>query len=729
MNLCKRLALSLVIVCSIPRICRADDLKYAGSAAELTIQSVSDRAIKMILSPLDAQGRPRPGPPTTAFLATGGRPVLAIRKLDNAQDIVVGDMRCRIQARPLSIALTTMAGKLVQELTIADDGSCSFLTEAPVLGLGEGAAQFDRRGSQFRMLNGQRAPLLPTHGGTIPVPFLIGTDGWALFIQSPWGELDLRQGKGRFLPRPETLGKEPLQVFIMQLREPADALVEFTRLTGKAVMPPRWVLGYMQSHRTLADSVEPVQIAKTFRDKQLPCDAVIYLGTGYCPAGWNKGHGTFEFNPKTFAHPEESVQKLHELNLKLVLHINQAPRNLFGASVKEQSEARNHIHNYWARHQELMKLGVDGWWPDDGDELPIEARLARHRCYFEGPLEDRPHERPWSLHRNGYAGAQRYGGWIWSGDVQSRWATLAAHVPVGINHSLSLTPFWGTDIGGFVPTREFTGELYARWFQFAAFTPLFRSHGRTWKLRLPWGWNTGEFGPIEAQSGPAATELHNAAIEPICRKYLELRYQLLSYNYSLFREACDRGLPPMRALWLHYPDDPEAVKLGDEYLWGRDLLVAPVTEKGAVERKLYLPQGDWYDFWTNERRPGKRAITQSVDLATLPLYVRAGAIVPLEPVRQYVDQKVEEPAIVRIYTGQDGQFRWYEDDGHTLDYQRGKFTWTRLSWNDRASRLTIEPDIATGSLAATPKTLVVELVPLGKKQTLRYESKRLEVQF
>jgi alpha-glucosidase/alpha-D-xyloside xylohydrolase len=729
MKMCKRLALALVLVGSFLGASRADDLKYAGNPAELTVQSISNRTIKISLAPLDAQGQPKAAPTTTAFVAPKGRPVVSMRKLDSAHDITMGDLRCRIQGQPLRVALTKADGKLVQELTIADDGSCTVQTAAPVLGLGEGAAQFDRRGNQFRMLNGQRAPFLATHGGTIPVPFLIGTDGWALFVQSPWGEFDLREGKGRFIPKKEALGTEPLQVFLMHLREPADALVEYTLLTGKTVMPPKWVLGYMQSHRTLADSDEPVQIAKTFRDKQLPCDAVIYLGTGYCPAGWNKGHGTFEFNPKTFEHPQDSIKKLHDLNLKVVLHINQAPRNLFGASVAEPSDARNHIHNYWARHKELMKLGVDGWWPDDGDELPIEARLARHRCYFEGPLEDRPNERPWSLHRNGYAGAQRYGGWIWSGDVQSRWATLAAHVPVGVNHSLSLTPFWGTDIGGFVPTREFTGELYARWFQFAAFTPLFRSHGRTWKLRLPWGWNTGEFGPVEAQSGPPETELHNAAIEPICRKYLELRYRLLSYNYGLMREACDSGLPPMRALWLHYPDDPEAVKLGDEYLWGRDLLVAPVTVKGAVERKLYLPEGDWYDFWTNERQPGKRSITRAVDLATMPLFVRAGAIVPLEPVRQYVEQKVDEPATVRIYAGRDGQFRWYEDDGHTLDYQRGKFSWTRLSWNDGANKLTIEPDGATGSLAASPRTLLVEVMPQGKKQTVRYEGKRVEVQF
>src|SRR5438128_6702380 len=337
----------------------------------------------------------------------------------------------------------------------------------------------------------------------------------------------------------------------------------------------------------------------------------------------------------TFPKPAETIDALHARNFRIVLHINRAPRNLFGASVAEESDAPTHIHNYWARHRKLLGLGVDAWWPDDGDELPVEARLARHRCYFEGPLADRPNVRPWSLHRNGYAGAQRYGGWIWSGDVQSRWATLAAPGPVGVNHSLSLSPFWGTDTGGFVPTRDLTGELYVRWFRFAAFTPLFRSHGRTWKLRLPWGWNMGDPGPIETNLKPDPAELHNAEVEPICRKYLELRYRLLPYNYTLVREACDGGLPPMRALWLHYPNDPQAVKLGNEYLWGRDLLVAPVVQKGAQSRRLYLPAGTWYDWWTGESLAGQRWIERAVDLATMPLYARAGAIVPLDPVRQF----------------------------------------------------------------------------------------------
>src|SRR5262249_36465063 len=185
------------------------------------------------------------------------------------------------------------------------------------LGRGGGGLQSARRGHQFPMRNGQRPPLLATHGGTIPVPFLIGTDGWALFFNGPWGQFDLREGRGQFLPRKEALGKEPLQLYVMSLQQPADVLTEYVRLTGQAVMPPKWVLGYMQSHRTLASPQEPAQIAKTFRDKQLPCDALIYLGTGYCPAGWNIGHGTLDFNPKTFDRPAENLAALHALNCKV----------------------------------------------------------------------------------------------------------------------------------------------------------------------------------------------------------------------------------------------------------------------------------------------------------------------------------------------------------------------------------------------------------------------------
>jgi alpha-glucosidase/alpha-D-xyloside xylohydrolase len=703
-------------------------VRYGGADAELSVGVVSERTIRVVIAPLDDQGKPRPGPASTALVEQKPDVKLRCREVTNTAEVAAGNLRVRLQPAPLTLALVAPPDRVVQELTFAGaDGLVTFRTPAPVLGLGEGGPQFDRRGHAYRPVNGQVSPALATHGGTIRVPFLIGTDGWALFIHGPPGEFDLREGRGRFLPRKEALGQEPLELYLIAAPEPAAALAEYIRLTGRPVMPPRWALGYMQSHRTLAGPEEPLQIARTFRDKKLPCDALIYLGTGYCPAGWNTGHGSLDFNPRTFDRPGENIRALHDLNFKVVLHVNRAPRNLFGTSIAEESDSPRHIRNYWARHRDAFRLGVDGWWPDDGDELPVEARLARHRCYYEGPLRDRPNVRPWSLHRNGYAGVPRYGGWVWSGDVQSRWATLEAHVPVGVNASLSLTPFWGTDVGGFVPTKELTGELYVRWFQFAAYTPLFRAHGRTWKLRLPWGWNTGTFGPVEAQSGPDESELHNALVEPICRQYLELRYRLLPYSYTLMREACDTGMPPMRALWLHYPGDAEAVKRGDEYLWGRDLLVAPVTAKGATERQLYLPEGDWFDFWTDDRHAGMRQLTRRVDLATLPLFVRAGAILPLDPVRQYTAQATDQATVLRVYSGRDGEFRLYEDDGTTLDYLKGKFTWTRMKWNDRERRFTIEP--AGGTVKPGSRTFVVEVLPAGKKQEVSYAGERTELRF
>jgi alpha-glucosidase/alpha-D-xyloside xylohydrolase len=707
----------------------AGPIRYRGTDAELSVSVVSDHAVQIVLTPLDDTGKPKRGQPSTALVELKPQFKLRLRELDQAQEVAAGKLRVIVKPGPLTVTIRDPAGKVVQELIVGEpDGAVAFRTGAPVLGLGAGGRQFDRAGANYPPVNGQVAPWLATHGGTIRVPFLIGTDGWALFVHRPTGAFDLRDGKGRFTPVRSSPG-EPLEVYVLHVPEPPVALAEYLRLTGKPVMPPKWVLGYLQSHRTLAGPQEPLAIARTFRDKQLPCDGLIYLGTGYCPAGWNVGHGTLEFNPKTFDRPAANLKALADLDFKVILHINRAPKNLFGKSVAEKSESPTHIANYWARHKEAFALGVAGWWPDDGDELPIEARLARHRCYYEGPLQERPNERPWSLHRNGYAGVQRYGGWIWSGDVQSRWATLAAHVPVGLNASLSLTPFWGTDTGGFVPTQELTGELYVRWFQFSAFNPLFRSHGRTWKLRLPWGWNTGEFGPVEARTGPDKSELKNAEVEPICKKYLELRYRLLPYNYTLLREACDTGLPPMRALWLHYPGDPEAVKLGDEYLWGRDLLVAPVVEQGARARAVYLPAGAWYDWWTGEKVEGGRRVQRPVDLATMPIYVRAGAIVPLDPVRQHTAQAVTEPTTLQVYRGADGRFVLYDDDGKSLDYLKGQGTWSRMTWHDGKGVLVIEPDARTTVHDSKERTFDVVVLPGKTHKRVTYAGKRVEVAF
>ena len=708
---------------------------WGGAPSEISLGEVSDRTAQLVIAPLDVRGRPLPIPPTAAFVAFPTMEKFRGRNLTGPKEIRVGKMRITVKPQPLTISVRRTDGSLVQELVLDDatNGTMSFHTDAPVFGLGEGEKQFDRRGSLYPMINGQRAPMLATHGTTIPVPFLIGADGWCIFVRGPWGRFDLRGKQGLFLPDRQALGREPLTVYISQLDEPADALAEYIRLTGHPAMPAKWVMGYMQSHRTLLGPDDAVQIAQRFRDEKLPVDAVIYLGTGYSPLGWNLGHGSVEFNTNSFPHPAEQIKALHDLNLKVVLHVNHAPQNLFGTSMAETSDSPLYIGNYWKRHLPDMALGVDAWWPDDGDEMPIESRLARHICYYERSLQVRPDERPWSLHRNAYAGAARYGGWIWSGDVDSRWATLAAQVPVGINTSLSLTPFWGTDTGGFNPTPELTGELFTRWFEFSAFNPLFRSHGRTWHLRLPWGWDTGETGPLEARNVTDPKELHNAQVEPICRQYLELRYRLLPYNYTLMRESVDMGIPAMRALWLHYPKDAEAAKLGDEYLWGHDLLVAPVVEKGATSRHLYLPAGTWFDWWTGARVEGGNWLDRPVDLATMPIYVRAGAILPLDTVRQYTEQPVTEPTTIRVYPGASGAFTLYDDDGKSLSYRNGsdpRTVWIRFDWDDKARRLTLEPDARMKKWPGGARDFAVELAGAGaKSQVVHFIGKRTMIKF
>jgi alpha-glucosidase/alpha-D-xyloside xylohydrolase len=354
--------------------------------------------------------------------------------------------------------------------------------------------------------------------------------------------------------------------------------------------------------------------------------------------------------------------------------------------------------------------------------------------YWEAPQLDRPNVRPYALHRTGYAGMQRYGGWLWSGDVNSTWATLAMHVPMGINTSLSGVPHWGHDIGGFYSTKESTGELFVRWFQFGAFSPLFRSHGRPSQTHFPWGWNTGDFGTPEQEGAegdparglPDISELRNPRVEPIIRKYLELRYRMLPYTYSAARETHETGLPMMRALWLHYKSDPQSIARSDEYLWGRDILVAPVTEKAAAARTLYLPPGVWYDFWTNGKVEGGQEITRPVDLETIPLYVRAGAILPFGPVKQYTAEKVGAPLELVVYPGANGQFTLYEDDGVSFDFAQGGFTKIRCVWNDATRELSLELEKGT-RLPEGPRKIEVRLAPSKEKRAVVFDGKLVRI--
>jgi alpha-glucosidase/alpha-D-xyloside xylohydrolase len=718
-------------------------LMVGGRPGELRLVALSPVMLRVTIAPI---GETLPLAPEL-IVDEGGETIAAIRANIGEQMINWARNRVRISTDPLRISLIDGEGQGCQDLYMAADGSIDFaLGSGPLFGLGQGGRQFDRRGSLFEWINGQgegvssidmnaagaRAPDyafdLAGEGARITIPWLVSTDGWACYVSRPEGTFDLMGTRGRLIP--DVMTPAFTDIFLVVSRDPIEIMRQYALLTGFSHLPPLWSLGYLQSHRTLASRDEVLAEAAEFRARKLPCDAMIYLGTGFCPDGWNVGHDSFDFNPRIFPDPPEMLRQLHDDGMRVVVHVVDPPLNLHGTIGAAVTTAdTDHVEHYWARHLPALTAGIDGWWPDVGDKLDPDARLARIRMYWDGSLAAQPDRRPFALHRNAYAGVQRYG-WLWSGDIDSAWRTLAMQVSVGLNCGLTGIALWGTDTGGFITTPELTGELYVRWFQYSAFCPLFRSHGRTWKLRLPWGWNTGESGPEEYDfrrvALPDRSEFHNAAVEPICRKYLELRYRLLPYTYTAVRETTETGLPVMRALWLHYPFDPAAVRCSDVYLWGRDILVAPVTMKGATKRTLYLPPGDWWDFWNGECVAGGRDVTREVDLETLPLYVRAGAIIATAPVKQSTGERSSESLTLTVYPGHDGTATLYEDDGLTLGHQRGAWQAFDMSWTERTRRLRLS--LASGSQPMNgARTFVAVCHGIDRSVTVTFNGDPIEV--
>jgi alpha-glucosidase (family GH31 glycosyl hydrolase) len=737
-----------------PSIIRGQNspIVVAGKPVEIAIASISPATVRLTVSPTAGGGTV---PDVGALVAAANGTAIG-RRRESFAPVRAGNLSVRFTPTPPTLHVETLKGELVQRLTLnAESAAVAFaLGTGPLLGMGEGGPQFDRKGQIYNNRNGQGGYQLRTHGGRVPIQWLVGTGGldsrsaqreggWGMFINHPTGSFDLSGPEGKLLPSDESL---PIDVFITASSDPKVIIGEYARITGFAELPPLWSFGYMQSHRTLSGPDEIKWVADTFREKKLPCDALIYLGTEFTPSGWNTRNGEFGWKADNFPNPQSAIDEMHAKHFKVVLHIVIEGRHMTGAVAEpctpekavpsgrtsdDKWPEERPVACYWPYHKPLYDLGVDGMWPDQGDGLDAPSRLARIRMYWEGPQQYRPNQRPFALHRNGSPGMQRYGAFLWSGDVYSLWETLKTHVPVAINTGLSGIPFWGTDIGGFVPTADYTGELHVRWFQFGAFCPLFRAHGRNWYQRLPWGWNIGKQGPAELRgytngaADPDPNELHNAGVEPIVKKYLELRYRMLPYIYTVARETVDTGLPMMRALWLHHPDDPAAVARGDQYLWGRDILVSPVVEKGATSRRLYLPRGAWFDFWTEERLEGGREIDRKVDLETMPLHVRAGAILPMGPVKQYVDEPVDGPLAVTVYPGANGSFTLYEDDGKSFEHRKGAWTRIAMAWTDSTRRLTIAT--APGSRVPAARDLEVRVAGASSTRRVRFEGKPVEI--
>ncbi|MFD1431133.1 glycoside hydrolase family 31 protein [Lacticaseibacillus yichunensis] len=486
-----------------------------------------------------------------------------------------------------------------------------------------------------------------------------------------------------------------------------DVAEAYTTLTGTTPLPQKWTLGYQQSRFSYASEKVVRDLAAKMRALNIPCDA-IHLDIDYMD-----GFRVFTADPERFPQMKGMIADLKQQGIKVVTIIDPGVKVDKQYAIYEDGLAKHAfatnpdgtpyvntvwpgkavypdfgnpaVRTWWGQNQQfLTDLGVAGVWndmnepagfdgpiPDDtvfSDNGQPSTALAMHNVFgqnmahatYDG-LKKLTGKRPFVISRAVYAGAQRYTT-VWTGDNRSTWAHLRLALPQLCSLGLSGIPFAGTDIGGF--TSDTTAELMTRWLEAALFSPLLRNHS-TARSRLQEPWAFGE---------PTLS---------IYRKFVELRYHLLDLLYDLF--ALQPSLPIMRPLVLHYQDDARVQTLNDEYLVGESLLVAPVVEQGATQRLVYLPTGDWIDFWTGKTVAGGQSIVVDAPLDHLPLFVKAGSLLPWRPLTQSVDVATETTLTFRCY-GKAGVYTHYQDDGEDLAYQNGAYNLYEVRFDgDQAS--------------------------------------------
>ena len=509
-------------------------------------------------------------------------------------------------------------------------------------------------------------------------------------------------------------------------------LAGYRQLTGKATVLPKWSYGFWQSRERYKTQDELTGVLDEYRRRKLPIDAIV-LDWSYWPVdAW----GSHDFDLKFWPDPGGMVEHIHDQHAQMMIsvwpkfypstanykeldkagHIYQRPiqlgnRDWIGEGYVNSfydPYAKDAREIFWRQVDEkLNSKGIDAWWldasePDQQDSIDTAERKARttptalgpsaeyFNSYplmhttgvYEGSRQSDPDKRVFILSRAAFAGQQRNASAFWSGDIVPRWDNMEQQIAGLVNASMAGIPNVSFDIGGFAPENRYIEqrpsdlpewrELQLRWFQFGAFVPVFRLHGQFPYREI---WNIAPDGSPEQDSF-----VH----------YLKLRYSLLPYIYTLAGDTWQKDGTILRALAMDFPDDATARDVADEYLFGPAFLVAPVTKFKAASRPVYLPAGtSWIDFETGTRHAGGQTITAAAPLARMPLFVRAGAIVPRTVVQQYVDEQPDAPLTIDVYTGADGRFSLYEDDGRTYGYERGQSSRIPLAWNDRTGELAI----------------------------------------
>ncbi|MDE2501306.1 MAG: glycoside hydrolase family 31 protein, partial [Alphaproteobacteria bacterium] len=492
-----------------------------------------------------------------------------------------------------------------------------------------------------------------------------------------------------------------------------DVVAGYRDLTGDAPMMARWTWGLFQSKEHYATQQELLAVAAKYRALHAPLDAVVQDWQYWQAGQW----GSHVMNPARYPDPAGMMQTLHGEHVHAIISV--WPRfDLGTANLAELDKAGGMLAPvypnvypkgegrwydpfsaagrdiYWRQiMRTLGRDGFDGWWLD-ASEAELGGQWGQMRdittaagpgavvynayplmhttAVHDGMRRDIPDKRVFILTRSAYAGQQRNGAITWSGDTSGSWDNFRRQIPEGLNFSLSGIPYWSNDIGGFFggdPKDPAYAELFTRWYEYGVFNPMFRVHG-TGDSKELW-----QFEPD---------------IQQILLRYDQLRYRLLPYIYSLSWDVTHNRGTMMRPLVIDFQDDPQVADITNQYMFGKALLVNPVTQKGAAVRTVYLPgKTPWYDFWTGTRFGAGQVIAAKADLGTIPVYVRAGSVLPLGPVVQYANEETDKPTELRVYPGADGQFLLYDDAGDGYGYQKGQYATVRLSWNDAEHRLII----------------------------------------
>lgn len=522
----------------------------------------------------------------------------------------------------------------------------------------------------------------------------------------------------------------------------------YRHLTGQAPMMPKWAYGFWQSRQRYETQAQLLDTVKQYRARGYPLDTIVQDWFYWPEDGW----GSHDFDKQRFPDPKGMVDEVHNSHARIMLSVwgkfyantdnykelaskgymwtrNVEEGNLdwVGKGYKNShfdpytKEARD-IY-YRQMKTKLVDLGFDAWWADNTEpDVQSNSRLEDFKkligptvygpgevtfnsyslmsstAMIDGLRRDQPDKRQFILSRSGFAGIQRNSVAVWSGDTASRWNNLYDQIASGVNFSMSGIPNWTHDIGGYAQETRFqdgdvgsaqenrsTGvakaqeadlkewrELNLRWFQFGAFSPLFRSHGEVIKREI-------------YNIAPENSDMRESMVW-----YLKLRYRLMPYIYANASDIYYNSGTLMRGLVMDFPKDQQVKDIKDQYLFGHDFMVAPVSEYGARERQVYMPKGaNWYDFNTGALYQGGSTVSVKAPAARMPVLVRAGAIVPMGPVMQYVDEHPDAPLTLTVYTGADGKFSLYEDDGVTNAYVRGEFSRIPLTYNDKTGTVTI----------------------------------------